>query len=142
MNTLLRFLPVLVLLFAVTGCASTSSRISKNQAAFDAYSAEVQAKIRAGEVAVGFTPEQVTMALGKPDRVLQRTTAAGVSDVWVYLKGGLQFGFGVGVGVGGGSSGVGGGVGAATGPMGDDEKLRVILSGGHVTAVEKITQKS
>ncbi len=140
MNTFLRFLLVLGLLFAVAGCASTSSRISKNRAAFDAYPAEVQAKIRAGEVAVGFTAEQVTMALGKPDRVLQRTTATGVSDVWVYLKGGLQFG--VGAGMGGGSSGVGGGVGAATGPVGDDEKLRVILSGGHVAAVEKISKKS
>jgi len=140
MNTLLRFLPVLGLLFAVAGCASTSSRITKNQAAFDAYPAEVQAKIRAGDVAVGFTAEQVTMALGKPDKILQRTTATGVSDVWVYLDDGWRLGFGVGVGVGGGSSGVGGGVGAGTGSDRADEKLRVILSGGRVTAVEKTTR--
>ncbi|MFA6289799.1 MAG: hypothetical protein WC661_20650 [Opitutaceae bacterium] len=137
MNTLLRFVSVLVLLLGIAGCASTSSRISKNQAAFDAYPTEVQAKIRAGEVAVGFMPEQVVMALGKPDRVLQRTTATGVSDVWVYLAGGFRLGLGVGMGVGGGSSGVGGGVGAGTGSAGADEKLRVVFSGGRVTAVEQ-----
>ena len=141
MNTVSRFFTALVLMVGVSGCASSSSRISKNQAAFDGYPSEVQGKIRAGEVAVGFTPEQVTMALGKPDRVVQRTTVAGASEVWVYLEGGSGLGFGLGLGVGGGGSGVGGGVGVGTGSVGENEKMRVTLTGGHVTAVEQAAKK-
>ena len=144
MNSRFSFLTVVaascVLVFA--GCSSSpKSRISKNQAAFNTYPADVQTKIRAGEVAVGFTAEQVTLAMGKPDNVYKRTSSAGDSEVWVYKKSSPSLGFGLGFGTGvGSSSSVGTGVGVGTGG-GEDERARVILTGGRVSAVEKMERK-
>jgi hypothetical protein len=124
------------LLLAWTGCSSPASRISHSQSEFNAYPSDIQAKIRAGEVAVGFTAPQVRMALGDPDRIVTRTTTAGASEVWIYGGGrsGLGFGFGLGLATGG-SSGVGAGVGTSSG--GAEEKLRLVLNDGRVTAVEQ-----
>ena len=72
------------LLLAVAGCATPESRIKKNQALFDSYPADVQDKIKAGKVDLGFTPDMVTIALGKPGRVYQRKTADGETEVWSY----------------------------------------------------------
>lgn len=96
--------------------------------------AEVQQQIKAGEVAVGFTQQQVTLARGKPDRIGRRTTATGAEEVWTYTR--RASGLGIGLGVGGGSGGMGGGVGVSTGGRAPDVEMRVIFSGGVVTAVE------
>lgn len=125
----------LTAVFALGGCASNpNSRIKKEQAAFEAMPADVQEKIRAGEVAVGFTPQQVTLARGKPDRVGRRTSATAQEEVWTYER--RASGLGVGLGVGGGSGGVGGGVGVSSGGRAPQVELRVIFAGGVVTAVE------
>ena len=122
-----------------SGCASPAKRISHQQKEFDTYPAEIQAKIRAGDVAVGFTAPQVKMALGDPDRILTRTTATGTSEVWVYGgKGsGLGFGFGLGMATGG-SSAVGAGVG--TGTDAGEEKMRVVFTASRVSSVERATK--
>jgi hypothetical protein len=121
---------------ALTGCSTPDSRIEKNSAAFAAYTPSVQAKIRAGEVDVGFTAEMVQLALGKPDRVLRRRTAAGESEVWIYADKSPTFGFGIGIGGGGHHSGGGVAVGTSTG--GDrEDRLRVIFETGKVVAVER-----
>lgn len=121
--------------FIFAGCASSpESRIKKEQAAFEAMPAEDQAKIKAGEVAVGFTPQQVTLARGKPDRVGKRTSAAGQEEVWTYER--RASGLSVGLGVGGGSGGLGGGVGVSSGGRAPELELRVIFTGGVVSAVE------
>lgn len=135
--------PLLCVLLAIAafgaGCASSpKSRIQKNQAAFDSYPAEVQTKIRAGEVAVGFTPEQVKIALGEADRVLSRTSEAGKSEVWVYREKSSGLGFGLGLGMGSGS--VGTGVGVSTGREFPDERMRVVFTAGRVTSVEQISK--
>lgn len=120
---------------AVAGCQSTpEKRIAKNEAAFAAMPADVQAKIRAGEVAVGFTPQQVELAKGKADRVVRRTTAKGEEQSWIYEK--RASGLGFGIGVGGGSGGMGGGVGLSTGGRGPDVAYVVNFSGGVVASVE------
>ena len=125
----------LTAVFALGGCASgPDSRIKKERAAFDAMPAEVQQQIKAGEVAVGFTQQQVTLARGKPDRIGRRTTATGAEEVWTYTR--RASGLGIGLGVGGGSGGMGGGVGVSTGGRAPDVEMRVIFSGGVVTAVE------
>lgn len=102
------------LIFA--GCSTTNSRISKNQALFDSYPVATQSTIRAGEVAVGFTPEQVRMSLGDPDREATIETEAGKQIVWQYFKSkpGVGLSLGVGTMIGGGSS-VGTGVGVSSG---------------------------
>ncbi len=124
------------LVLAWAGCASPASRISQNQSEFDAYPADTQAKIRAGEVAVGFTAPQVRMALGVPDRVYTRTTDTGSSEVWVYRAKRNSIGIGVGVGMSAGSfSGTG-----AAGSWDPDETMRVVFGVGRVTSVERASK--
>ncbi|MET0263145.1 MAG: hypothetical protein ABW223_09625 [Rariglobus sp.] len=122
------------------GCSSSpKSRISKNQAAFDSYPAEVQAGIREGRVEVGYTSEQTRLALGAPDRVLTRTSGSGNSEVWVYRSKSPRLGVGLGLGVGSGP--VGGGVGvSSSGREFADERLRVVFAAGRVTSVEQVTK--
>lgn len=120
----------------VVGCSSPQSRIKKNQAAYDAAPPEIQSKIRAGQVDVGFTTDQVIMALGKPDRRDTRVTAGGESEVWLYRDHKPSFGFGLGVGGGSGSTSVGSGVSIGTGG-GIDYKLGVVIKEGRVIAVER-----
>lgn len=126
---------------ALAGCSTVDSRIARNRAAFDSWPAEVQEKIAAGQIDIGFTTDQVRVALGEPDRMFTRTTADGTSEVWSYRDRGPRIGFGVGVGMGGwhGSRGVGGGVGiGSSGGYHDDEKLGIVFDpAGRVSAVEE-----
>lgn len=141
MKTSLPIWMVLAALVLSAGCSSSpSSRIAKNQTEFDAYPADVKEVIRKGEVRVGFTPAQVRLALGEPDRVLTRTSEAGVSDVWIYQEKGSRLGFGVGFGVGGGPVGAGAGVNSA-GAVRDDERMRVVFTAGRVAAIDQFDGK-
>ena len=124
-------------ILVLAGCATTDSRIKDHQAGFDAAPPAVQAKIKAGQIDVGFTTEQVTMALGKPDRSYTRTTARGTSDIWAYADHKPRFSLGIGVVGGGGSTMVGSGVAIGTGGDRYDDKLRVVFEGGRVVAIEK-----
>lgn len=135
MLTLQRFAPALLAL-GLLACATPASRISSQQSIFDSYPAEVQQKIRAGEAGIGFTPEQVRLALGEPGDIYSRQTEQGESEVWVYRdsKPGLSFGLGT---YSGGSTGVGGGIGIGTGGGRAEDKLRVTFEAGQVTAIEK-----
>jgi hypothetical protein len=120
----------------LAGCSTTDSRIKSHQAAFDAAPAPVQAKIRAGQIEVGFTQEQVTMSLGKPDRSYTRTTARGTSEIWAYADSTPSFSIGIGAVGGGGGTMVGSGVALSSGGDRYDDKVRVIFEGGRVTAIE------
>jgi len=118
-----------------SGCQSTpEKRIAKDPEAFAAMPADVRSKIRNGQVAVGFTEEQVLLAKGKPDRVGRLTTADGESRVWTYEK--RSSGLGYGLGIGGGSGGLGGGVSIGTGGGRTGMDMRLIFEGGVVTAIE------
>lgn len=134
MKTLL--LPIFAILLLVgSGCASVDSRVSDHQAAFDTWPADVQEKVRAGKVEMGFSPEMVEVALGKPDRTSSRTTAGGQADVWIYFEKAPKVSFGFGFGSSSGSSGMGAGVRVGDN-FRDDENMRVIFEGGKVTAIE------
>jgi len=130
-------LTALVAIF-LAACAGPSSRIKKHQAEFDAYPADVQRKIRAGQVDVGFTDRQVAIALGRPDRIYARKTAAVQQEVWAYGGSyGSHVGVGFAVGGGTGSGYTSGGVLVDPGPGIDHgERVRVILQSGVVVAVE------
>jgi hypothetical protein len=136
MNTLLRCLMTATVLLLMAGCVSTESRISRHQAAFDAWPAEVRDKVRAGRVDVGFNQEMVQVALGDADRKSARTTAAGTEEVWAYFDHRPKFSFGLGMGVAAGSTAYGGGVVVGDSGFRDDEFLRVIFEGGRVVAIE------
>lgn len=124
-----------VLVVAWSGCASTpEKRIAKEREVFAAMPPEVQSKIRAGVVEIGFTTTQVRLAKGEPDRVGRRTTTSGEELVWTYERG--KSGVGLGLGLGIGSGGMGGGVGVSSGGRGPEIAMRVIFSEGVVSAVE------
>jgi len=130
---------LLGLAVALAGCVSTpASRIDKNPAVFDAWPLAVQAKIRAGQVAIGFTTEQARMALGEPDHVFVRTTEQGTEEVWSYASHAPRISIGLGIGGGGGGTFVGGSTAVASGGPYPDDVLRVVFAGGVVTAVEQL----
>lgn len=138
MKTPLPFCLALALVTMSAGCSSSpKSRISKNQEIYNSYPADVRSAIEKGEVRVGFTPDQVKLALGAPDRVLTRKSDTGDSEVWVYRDKSPTFGLGLGLGMGGGGGGVGGGVGVSSSGRDPDERLRVVFAAGRVTAVEQ-----
>lgn len=118
------------LALAVAGCSTVDSRIDKNRTAFNSWTPAVQDKVVKGQIDVGFSAEQVRVALGEPDRVFTRTSADGTSQIWSYRDRGPRFGFGVGVGMGsfGSRGGSFGSVGINTGSgYHDDEKMGVVF---------------
>jgi hypothetical protein len=129
-------LPILLLVLA--GCATTpAERIEKNRTAYASWPPNVEAMIRAGEIAVGFSPEQVRMALGAPDRVHNHTTSAGTAEIWSYRNHRPRITVGVGVMGGGGSTRVGGSTVMSSGGPYSDEVLRAVFENGVVSAIEQ-----
>lgn len=129
----------LAVLFA--GCASTPSnpRIAQNQARFNTYTPQERKLIRMGEVAVGFTQEQVRMALGAPSRERTTDTRAGKQIVWEYRR--IDPGIGLSIGAGAGTrgrTGVGGGIGVSASPDRTELVKRVVFdrATGEVSRVE------
>jgi hypothetical protein len=133
---LLPLIPALCLAALLAACSTPDSRISGNQAAFDRFPADVQQKLRAGQIEIGYTQEMVRIALGEPARQFTHKSEQGDSDLWVYHDEGPRFSFGVGVGSGGRHSGVGGGLAMSTGGYDPDEKMRVEFREGKVSAIE------
>ena len=138
MKTLLTTLS-LGLALIISGCATTETRISKNQAAFDSWPSEVQSSIRAGKVKIGFTTEQVRVTLGEPNRVYSRQSAEGESEVWAYFESDPKFSFGVGVGSGGYGGGASGGARYDRTENRFDEATRVVFTDGAVISIEQRT---
>ncbi len=128
---------LLLLAAVLTACGSPSSRIKKNQAAYDSWPPAVQARVKEGKADVGFTAEQVRVALGKPDRVYTRKTSDKTQEIWAYGARGARTGVGLGFGMGGGSSSYGLGLGVG-GPSSypDDDKTRVVFEGDAVVSIE------
>ena len=83
----MKYAPWLCIVGAVflTACASTpQTRIAASPALFATFPENVQANVRSGRIEVGYTKEMVRMALGNPNHVYTRQTAAGASEVWAY----------------------------------------------------------
>ena len=137
----MRLLPSLLAgaaLALLAACSTPESRIADHRADFEKFPADVQQKIRAGQVDVGFTKDMVRLALGEPDRVYLRQSAAGDTEVWGYYDHGPQFSIGIGVGSGGRHSSVGGGLAMSSGGYDPEEKTRVEFREGRVTAVDTL----
>ncbi len=137
MKTKLLFTSLLAgLALATVGCSTTQSRASHARE-FASWPPAVQQTVLAGKIDVGFTREQVQVALGSPDYTYARTTADGTSEVWGYRDRGPRFSFGVGMGSFHGNTAVGTGIGVSTGGH-VDEKVRVIFDRtGRVASVEE-----
>jgi uncharacterized protein YceK len=118
----------------LAGCSTIDSRIRDNQALFDDYAPEVQQKIRAGEIAVGFTPEMVVMAWGEPYRKDQVTGEDFAAEVWTWSRN--VPGIGIGMGTGGyygGNVGIGSGVVIGEGSRREDRSQVEFRNGKVVT---------
>jgi outer membrane protein assembly factor BamE (lipoprotein component of BamABCDE complex) len=137
MTTKLSFLAFSsVLLLATAGCSTVDSRIAKNRPAFDTWPASVQDKVIHGQIDVGFTVDEVRVALGEPDRVATRTTGDGTSQVWSYRDRRPRIGIGLGFASFGRSSATGVGVSTSSGYRG--ERLRVNFDrNGRVSSIEQ-----
>jgi hypothetical protein len=124
-------------LAAAAGCATPTpdDRIPAHQASFSTWPPEVQAKVRAGEVDVGFTPEQVLVALGEPSMRTQAAGPQGVTEVWVYRRRAARLSVGVGGASFGGHTAVGGAVSANGIRLGQDMSGRVVFANGRVADV-------
>lgn len=130
----------LLTLALLAACSSPESRIASRRGVFDQFPAEVQAKIRAGQVGVGFTTEMVQLALGEPDRKFTRKTEGGDTEVWGYRSSSPRFSLGLGIGTGGRHSAVGGGIAVSSGGYDPEEKIRVEFRAGLVTAVDYLNK--
>jgi hypothetical protein len=106
----------IALLTLTASCASTGkTRIQQDQARFDSYTPAERRLIRMGEVAVGFDENQVSMALGQPDRTTTVETSNGTSIAWEYLELDPTLGFSLGGILGsGGQRAIGTGVNVQT----------------------------
>lgn len=124
-------------LLLAAGCSTVDSRIAKNRAAFDTWPPAVQDKVVVGQIDIGFTTEQVRVALGEPDRVWTRQASDGTSEIWSYRDRGPKFSFGLGVGSFGSHSSTFGGVSVGSGGYREDEKMGVVFDRtGRVSAIE------
>lgn len=85
MHRLRNPLPLLALAAVLMGCAGgIEDRIAQRQEVFDAYPADVQERIRRGQIRIGDDQDTVWMIYGKPNETIRRTDAKGLSEVWIY----------------------------------------------------------
>lgn len=137
----MRRLPILTALSALAlACATLETRIAESQEAFDTYPPEVQEQIRAGEIAVGFTPEQVLMALGEPSRRSQVTTDDAVAEVWIWRRSVAGAGFGLRSGGYHDGVGVQGGI-LVEEPSRLEDEMIVEFVNGRVSRFEKLIEE-
>jgi hypothetical protein len=70
----------------LAGCSTPATRIRANPEVYARLTAQHQALVQAGQVALGFDFEAVKLALGEPDRMAVRTDADGETVIWHYLS--------------------------------------------------------
>lgn len=71
-------------MFAGCNSAGISARIQEKSQAFEQLTPATQKHIREGLVERGYTKDMVYIALGRPNRVENRTSADGPIEVWIY----------------------------------------------------------
>jgi outer membrane protein assembly factor BamE (lipoprotein component of BamABCDE complex) len=68
------------------GCDTPDSRIASSPQIFNSLPPDQQALVKAGQIAVGFTPDEVKLALGDPTRITITTDSTGQHQVWHYVQ--------------------------------------------------------
>jgi hypothetical protein len=136
---MMKSLLLLGAILILAGCSTPQSRARANADLMATFPPEVQARVEAGEVDLGFTEDMVMVAMGRPDRRLSQVTAAGQTTTWVYNRRGGQprFSLGVGTGIGRGSGVYGGGISVGTGGrLGPEERARITFAEGKVIGIQ------
>lgn len=70
--------------FCLGACSTVKSRIEEKASVFNALDSETQARLRQGIVDVGYTPDMVYIAMGRPDQTKEKQTAEGIDTTWIY----------------------------------------------------------
>ena len=70
----------------LSACSTPESRINQNPTLFATFPPDAQAKIRKGQIDIGYTRDMVQMALDKPSRTYTRLTDSGMTEVWAYTE--------------------------------------------------------
>jgi hypothetical protein len=83
-HRLLRTLLLATSLGFVGGCQTVESRIKEKPDVFAKADLATQEKITQGIIEIGFTEDQVYLALGKPDQKRESRNADGTRVTWVY----------------------------------------------------------
>jgi hypothetical protein len=80
---------VALLVLALAGCESDGGIAARSHEKADVYASlnpRQKKCIDRGSVAVGFTPDMVYIALGKPDVVKTQATPKGKDELWTYKR--------------------------------------------------------
>lgn len=81
-------LMMIFLAVLVASCASPQYRIEKNPSVFAEATSQQKDKIQKGEIDLGFKPGFVELALGKPDKVVEKTLSQNNKPeyltIWIY----------------------------------------------------------
>jgi hypothetical protein len=73
----------------MAGCTSSPmSRIDANRAEFETWPMEMQQAVIDGFIKKGMTPKMVEMAIGRPAKVIERSSSQRSEEIWVYHVGG------------------------------------------------------
>ena len=86
----LHYLTLLLICLFLSGCMTTEARrdkrISQNIDLFYNYTEEERAKIRRGEIDIGFNEDMVYLAIGKADRTARLKKADSEAVTWQYFR--------------------------------------------------------
>lgn len=83
-SKLFMLFPVLGAALLLGACSTINSRINEKGSVYHSLDPAAQATIAHGDVGIGFTPDMVYMALGRPDAKRHRTSADGTAETWIY----------------------------------------------------------
>ncbi|HVU34398.1 MAG TPA: hypothetical protein VHE61_13265 [Opitutaceae bacterium] len=84
MNKLIQLPLLLCGVLLLGACSTVDSRINQKSAVFNSLDPNTQATIKNGDIALGYTPDMVYMALGQPDLKRNRITSGGETETWIY----------------------------------------------------------
>lgn len=71
-------------LLAGSGCSTVDSRIREHESMFRGLDPSTQQKLREKKVEIGYTPDMVYIALGRPSSRSERVTANAQTMIWIY----------------------------------------------------------
>lgn len=76
---------LIVLSMLLSACASPEARIRQYPQIYARATPKQQLLISRGQIALGFSPAFVRLALGRPDRVTEHTDSKGTEVIWHYV---------------------------------------------------------
>ena len=145
MNTR-RLIAVITSALLLAACASPATRIKAHPDIYARATPEQQSMISRGQIALGFPPDFVRLALGEPDRITQHIDQKGTETIWHYVEfttngytyayyGGYPFYTPYGPYIGGP---FGFGPTFVEAPREEKDRLRVIFKDDKVTSIEQV----